>query len=331
MMKKIIFLIFVVLLVLSSLVSAHITEEEHTEENSEDLVLPANVQLIKEYNKEQSLKFIRDISLLIAFLAGILSLISPCILPTLPAFFAYSFKEKTNITKMTLLFFLGFSIVFIAYGLIAAFLGISLAMLIENFSLLVLIMGVFLVLFGAITLFGKGFSGFVVKRKFKHDSLGVFLFGIVFAVGWTACLGPILAGVLSIATILGSYVYSALLLFSYSLGIFVPLFILSFFFDKYNLVESKFLRGKDISIFGKKIHSTNLISGALLIAVGAIFIIFRNTSIINSINPFGVKIIFNNLQNVLLTFKYANIIGIIVLAVFLYLVYKFLKRKNDKL
>mgnify|MGYP001587698709 CR=1 FL=1 len=78
------------------------------------LELPDNLKKVKDYNKSQA----GSLSFLVAFLGGILSLLSPCVLPVLPAFFAYSFREERNITKVTLAFFLGMSLVFIIFGVL---------------------------------------------------------------------------------------------------------------------------------------------------------------------------------------------------------------------
>lgn len=296
------------------------------------LELPENIQKIKDYNKEYTLDFIGKISLFIAFLAGILSFVSPCILPLLPAFFSYTFKERKKITMTTLFFSLGFSIVFVTLGLVASAIGLSIISFQENISVVVLIGGIFLIIFGLMSLLGKGFSGLIkLKWKPKQDYLGMFLFGMLFALGWTACLGPILAGILSIGMVYSNFFYAGLLLFFYSLGIAVPLFVLSFFYDKYNLGESKFIKGKELTIFGKKIHSSNLISGILFISLGLVFVIYRGTFLTNAIDPFKTKMYFYSLNNSLLTLGYGNIIGIAVFIIFLFLLYWFLIRKKKNI
>ncbi len=80
---------------------------------SAQLNLPPGIQAIEEYNQQYAMEFIQSISIPLVFLAGVLSFISPCILPLIPAFFSYTFKEKRKITRMTLVFFFGFSIIFV--------------------------------------------------------------------------------------------------------------------------------------------------------------------------------------------------------------------------
>lgn len=300
----------------------------------EDDVLPEGLHKIFEYNDERANFYLKNLSFVVAFLAGILSILTPCSLGILPAFFSYTFKEKKNITKMTFAFFLGFMPVFIAFGLIATFLGTSISMLQQNNRYLITIAGAFIVMFGLMTLFGKGFMFIKIRNRIKKDALGIFLFGIFFGIGFTACMGPILVGMLLIASVLNNYLYSTLLMVFYSLGFFVPLFLISFLFDKYDLSKSKFIKGKEFEfkVFGKeiRIHSTNLISAVLLVTVGLVFIIYGGTFIINNLGLGGLTYNIYSLQEKLVSLKFINIIGAVVLLGFLFLLWKFLKKKNNK-
>ena len=222
---------------------------------------------------------------------------------------------------MTLIFFLGFSAVFVTMGVIAGFIGEQSLAVIQK-GWLVIIAGIFMIILGVLSLRGKKVcSFFKFSNKWGDDFLGTFLFGIFFAIGWTACLGPILAGILGIGAILGNVGYSALLLFFYSLGNLLPLFVLSIFYDKFNLSESKFIQGKILtfSFLGKKfyVHSTNLISGILFIIIGIVLLVYRGTSIINRLDIFGTKSYFYSIQRQLIEWKYANMLGIAAFFLFL--------------
>jgi len=289
-------------------------------------VLPANLENLKKAEVDQARSSLQNISFAIAFLAGILSLLSPCILPTIPAFFAYTFKEKRSITKMTGIFFLGFAVVFVALGMVAAYIGASLAAIPQQYAFLPFIGGLFLIFMGMLQLFNRGFSSVIKIKARGHDAVGIFIMGVAFAIGWSACLGPILFGTLSIAAVLGNYAYAAFLMLSYSLGIFVPLFILSFFYDKYNFGESRIIRGKNVLIAGKKIHSTNLIAGILFIIMGLVFIFYEGTAAVNTLDLTGTRQLFYDWQRALFDAPYANVIGLIVLAVFLLLIWRFVRR-----
>jgi cytochrome c-type biogenesis protein len=283
--------------------------------------LPPGIRAIKDYNQQYALEFMQIITIPLVFLAGILSILSPCILPLIPAFFSYTFKEKKRITKMTTVFFLGFTAVFVTMGVAAALVGQSIISLQAGMPYLIALAGMGLIFFGVLGFFGKGFSS-VIKTRFKKgtDTGGVFVMGLLFAIGWSACLGPIIAGLLLVAAIPGNVAYAALMLFVYSLGIMAPLLVISLFYDRLNLGSNRWVRGREvrIKVLGKSFmtHTTEMLSGTLLISLGLIFIIFQGTNIINSISPIGSSILFNELQRSLLEFPVGSSaigIGVIVL------------------
>src|SRR3989338_7648322 len=129
------------------------------------LGLPENIQKINEYNKEYSSNFLLKITIPIAFIAGLISFIAPCTLALFPAFFSYAFKEKKEITKMSLVFFFGFALTFVAMGLIAGLIGQTATNLIPNKGAFILIAGLFLIFLGALSIFGKGIASFIKIRK----------------------------------------------------------------------------------------------------------------------------------------------------------------------
>ncbi len=308
-----------------SFVTSHVGEEIEGVHNESEL--PANLQKVADYNNEQANFYLKNLSFIVAFLAGIIGILTPCSLAILPAFFAYGLEEKKQITKRTLTFFLGFTPVFIIFGLLATFFGKSIAMLQQNSRILVTIAGIFIIIFGLMALFGKGFSGIKINKKAKKSTSGIFLFGILFAIGFTACMGPILIGILLIAGVLQNYLYAVFLMLSYSLGLFVPLFAISMLSDKYNF-----------SGFMNKINKrlgfsvTNLIAGILLIAIGLVFIIYGGTFVVNNLGWGGLTMFIYSIQNKLVSLRFINLAGIIVLGGFLYLMWKFLRKKgkNEK-
>jgi len=240
---------------------------------------------------------LQNISFLVAFAGGLLSVISPCILPILPTFFAYNFKEKQEIARMTLSFFLGFTLIFILMGFTASYIGQTLWNYKDG---IILFAGIMLLFFAVMAFLGKGFSLIRVNIKTGNDASGVFLLGMLFAVGWTPCTGPILSGILLIATTL-STLNAALLLVVYSLGIFIPLFLISFTFDRYKISKLTWLRGKELEfkILNRvlKVHSANLISSLLLLATGLVFVFYRGTAVINNLDPLGTRELFFRLQD----------------------------------
>ena len=209
---------------------------------------------------------------LLAFLAGILSFISPCSLPVLSAYFAYTFKaKKGEITKNTLSFFFGLAFVFSLLGMGATLVG---SIFRENRGPFTQVAGLVIIIFGILEILGKGFSGLHVKLKgHKKTPLGSFLFGAVFALGWSACIGPILASILLLSATVTTVVKGSALLFIYAVGLALPLVIISLYFDRIkNKRFWRILKGKmwSFSLFGRKVevHSTSFISGIILIIIG---------------------------------------------------------------
>jgi cytochrome c-type biogenesis protein len=217
------------------------------------------------------------VSTLISFLAGLLSFLSPCVLPLVPAYVSYitgvSFNElinpisKRKIRHVTLInstmFILGFSLVFVTLGASATFVGQLLASYIH---IVRKIGSIFIILFG---LYLTG----VYKIKFlsqerrlniganTHGYLSSVLIGIAFAAGWTPCVGPILSSILlyaSLSETVGTGIY---LLSIYSLGLAVPFFITA-------LAINTFLNS--FKTINKYLRYVNFISGLLLISMGLI-------------------------------------------------------------
>ncbi|MBI2574313.1 cytochrome c biogenesis protein CcdA [Candidatus Woesearchaeota archaeon] len=307
--------------------------------------LPAGLQRLQEAVNLQAVTSLRNVSFAIAFLAGILSIFSPCTVAVVPAFIALTFKEKSAISRMTAVFFLGFSLSFIALGILIAYLGkVSFVFFQNDSAALIQGIGFLLVVFGVLTFLGKGFMFINLKIRPGHDVPGVFAFGALFAVGWSACTGPVIAGILSIAAVLNNYAYAALLLFFYSLGIALPLFVMAFAYDRYNLAGSRLVRGWEynLRIFGQEfiIHTTKAAAGVLLILLGLLFIIFRGTTALTVADLWGRMAVFIALMLAAYIAGYAelfdrvllqnvnlfNIIGVLVLLLFLFLAWRFIFR-----
>jgi len=223
---------------------------------------------------------------LVALLAGFLSFASPCTLPILPAFVAYTFKSsKHNIKGMTLCFFLGLSLVFSLLGMSASAVG---GFLKSNLVFFSQIAGITLMFFGVFTLLGaqnakafwhakiglpnfvhKGFSGLKMGRQRPTSFLGSFIFGAALGISWTPCVGPLLVAILVVASTTTVWA-GGFILFCYALGLGLPLLLLSYYLGR---VDKKgrlwqILQGRELSIGRLKIHSNTLISGLLFLILG---------------------------------------------------------------
>jgi cytochrome c-type biogenesis protein len=172
----------------------------------------------------------------LAFLAavgGLLSFLSPCTLPILPAYFAFAFQSgRSQILANTMSFLLGLSAMFAMLGASASILG---RVLLRSQDLILLFGGSMILVFGTMSLLGMGFTGMAQAsdRVVNNRGLwGSFLFGLTFAVGWSSCVGPILGAVLTLAAQTGSVTQGTMLLFIYALGLGMPLIIVSTFLGR---------------------------------------------------------------------------------------------------
>ncbi|MBA3075776.1 MAG: cytochrome c biogenesis protein CcdA [Anaerolineae bacterium] len=219
-----------------------------------------------------------------AFLSGILSFLSPCSLPILPAYFAYSFQSsRQNIVLMTIAFFLGLATTMTILGASITALG---NLLVRNISLISIIGGIVIIVFGTLSIFGKGFAGVQFQESPAKTVFGSFVYGATFAIGWTACIGPILGAILTLLVTQGTGILQgAILSFVYTLGLGLPLIIISTFFSRLGNGSRfwKFIRGKGFEIkLGKlsvPLHTTGVISGMLLIVMGVLLITGKLTEI----------------------------------------------------
>ena len=210
-----------------------------------------------------------NITLSIAFFAGLISFLSPCVLPLIPGYISYitgtsqdKLIKKNNLTVIKTIFFaLGFSLVFIALG--------STASLIGKFFLIN--SGIFKIIAGSIIiLFSLQFMGilnfnFMNKElrfftsKYNNNLYFPFLVGMAFGFGWTPCIGPVLGSILTLAAIEDDLGKSILLLSFYSLGLAIPFIISGILIDKFLLFSKNFR--KYISVITK-------IGGLILLLTG---------------------------------------------------------------
>lgn len=200
----------------------------------------------------------------IAFIEGIITFISPCLLPMLPIYVSYFAGGEGRSTGKTLKnalgFVLGFSTVFVLLGALAGTLGSFLT----KYSVIVNIVTGLIVIFFGLNFIGvfklNLFKG--MKNSFAGKELGFFsslLFGGVFSVGWTPCVGAFLGSALAMASQQGSMTMGIVMLLFYSLGLGIPFVISALLIDKL----------KDAFNFIKKNYKIiNIVSGSLLILIG---------------------------------------------------------------
>lgn len=220
-------------------------------------------------------------SILASFLGGMLAFLAPCCVSFLfPAYFASAFRQKSKIFQMTFIYFLGLSSVLVPVAL-----GVTaLSRTISRYHNEVFIVGgIFLIILAVMTIFGKTFPmPFKLKNPDlkKSDPLSIFILGILSGAA-SSCCTPVLVGVLTITALSGTFLYALLLSLTYVLGMVFPLFLLSYFWDRYNFSKSRFLQGRLFQFkFLKKeyyLHSTHLIAAIVLGAMGILVIILATT------------------------------------------------------
>ena len=212
------------------------------------------------------------IELLIAFGAGLISFLSPCVLPLIPGYISFisgaSLNElledrKINILPL-ILFALGFSFVFIMFGAAASYLG---QVLLQNSQTLRIIAGLVIIIFSLqlIGILNISFLNFEKKIYTKKNNNVWFSFvvGMAFGFGWTPCIGPILGSILALASTEETILKAVILLSFYSLGLAIP-FILSGYLMQRFLMFSKNFR--------KNINLVSKIGGAILLVTGILIL-----------------------------------------------------------
>jgi cytochrome c-type biogenesis protein len=226
-----------------------------------------------------------------AFLAGMLSFLSPCCLPVLTAYFAYTFQtQRDRMVRTTVAFFLGLATTMIVLGASATVVS---QLLFRNLPTLTLVGGLIVIGFGVMSILGKGFAGVqLLERRPAATVGGSYLYGATFALGWTACVGPILGALLTMLATQGiAVLQGAVLAFIYALGLGMPLIGLAMYVSRLDK-ESHFwriVRGRGFTInlgfTTLYLHTTSIASGVLLIGMGLLLA----TGQLATISQWGVR------------------------------------------
>ncbi len=254
------------------------------------------MQLKKLKEVKRNAPEMNEISYPLAFMGGVLSFLSPCVLPLIPSYVSYitgvSFEDlktgdKRLIRKLTatnsLAFIAGFSLIFILMGVASSFMGYILA---RYYDVIRIGGGVIIIFFGLYVM-GVFKIGFLSRDRRVHlqakprGYIGSFVVGLTFAAGWTPCIGPILGSILVYASTAASAAYGFKLLLVYSVGLGIPFFLTA-------IAINTFL--SHFSAIHRYMKVIMILSGLLLIAFGVILLTDSVRLLPDLIPDFGIKL-----------------------------------------
>ena len=229
------------------------------------------------------------LSIPLAFAAGLLSFLSPCVLPLLPAYLSFmtglttaelsdSDRSTASVMVPALLFVVGFSIIFVGLGASASLLG---QLLVQYRGIIEKVAGLLVIAFGVLMLgvikvpwlYGEMRADMGRSRSFGRGA--ALVMGMAFAAGWTPCVGPILGSILALAGSSGSAAKGALLLLAYSAGLGVPFLLVALLFGRVKPILAWLNRNSLV---------INRVAGVILIAVGVLIFSGRLGLLANAIS-----------------------------------------------
>jgi cytochrome c-type biogenesis protein len=238
---------------------------------------------------------VQQISVVAAFLAGLLSFVSPCVLPLVPSYISYitglSVEQLSDMAERqrfrsiilanSLLFIAGFSAVFISFGASASLIG---QWLITYQDFIRKIGGLLIIVFGLYLLGALNLQFLASERRVHFTSrpagyLGSFLIGIAFAAGWTPCVGPVLGTILLYASTTNSLLTGVGLLAAYSLGLGLPLLLTALGVDRF-LAYFKQVRAY--------LWGVSVVSGVFLVVVGGLIYANSLSAITSFLERYGI-------------------------------------------
>ncbi|MFF3390101.1 cytochrome c biogenesis CcdA family protein [Streptomyces sp. NPDC002669] len=224
-----------------------------------------------------------EVGLAVAFLGGLLALLSPCSALLLPAFFAYSFTSRTRLLARTGLFYVGLCATLVPLGVAGSFAS---RLFYGHRDTLVTVGGWAVIVLGVAQIAGLGFGSRRMAQaagaRRSGSALSVFALGAVYGLAGF-CAGPILGGILTVAAVGGDPIHGGMLLAVYALGMALPMFVLALLWDRFDLGRKRWLRGRSLRMGRVSLHSTSVIGGLVFVVLGTAFLLFDGTSALPSV------------------------------------------------
>lgn len=258
-----------------------------------------------------------DIGFVSAFIGGVLALLSPCAALLLPAFFASTVGARSHLLLHGAVFYIGMLLVLVPLGIGAGALG---SLFTAYRTEIVVVAAVILIVLGVVQFLGFGFdpAKFVpggdaarIRTAQAGGMAKTFLLGSTSGVAGM-CAGPILGAVLTLAAARGDVVGSAVMLAVYGAGMVVPLLVVAALWHRLGGRGRAMLRGREVSVFGMRLHTISMLTGALMVVVG---IVFWTTNGLVAVPSFVPTDLLARLQSsALLTGTAADIIAVLVIA-----------------
>lgn len=227
----------------------------------------------------------------VAYVAGVLALLSPCSGAILPAFFAYGLEDEGNLVRRTYVFYLGLALVFVPISGASSLVN---DLVLDHQQLVFGLGGAVLIAFGLVAMFGVDLGRVVAKLGLEPSTVGqeriskaqtedgkLYLLGAVFGFATSSCTAPILGSLVALSVSTGLSAIAGVLLFLvFGLGIVTPLFAFAFFFEDSDVFRR--VSGADpvelgVGSYRRSFHPVHLVTGTILVLLGIVFIAFRGT------------------------------------------------------
>ncbi|PRB14134.1 cytochrome c biogenesis CcdA family protein [Microbacterium sp. MYb62] len=272
-----------------------------------------------------------EVGLLTAFLGGLLALLSPCSALLLPAFFASTVGTKRQLLVHGAVFYLGLVLTLVPFGLGIGALG---ALLVSERGLIIAITSVVLVGLGVLQILGIGFDlsrwlpGAARVQQSASARTGFVRTLLLGAVGGVAgfCAGPILGAILTLALAQGNPWSAGALLAVYGAGMVVPLVVIAAVWQRMSLRGRHLLRGRSFTVLGREFHTTSVITGVLVVAVGILFWLTNGLVSMPSLIPTDVQAWVQE-RGALLADPIVDIVAILAFAILALTIWAFRRRR----